>query len=122
MSLRVSFSVILCIGFFIAYAGEPKLSLQRKGKGSDGYNNVTQTWVNDTNVNIKCTNPGYESCEFTSESANFPPNMDDRTKNILETTAVGEGGSFVWGEHTYEYVVVENLGGGDGTVEYTQIL
>jgi len=106
----------------MAYAVNPKLSFQRKAKGPDGYDNVIQTWVDDNNVNIKCTNPGQESCEFTSGSVDFPPNLDDRTREILELTAVGGGGSFEWGGHTYEYKVVENLGGGDGTVEYIKIL
>ena len=53
---------------------------------------------------------------------NFPPNIDERTKGILETKAVGGRGSFVWGERTYEYFVLENLGGGVGTFEDTQIL
>jgi len=61
------------MGFLMAFAAEPKLSIQRKNKGPNGYNNVTQTWVNDNNVNLKCTNPGNESCEFTSGSAIFPP-------------------------------------------------
>jgi hypothetical protein len=122
MNLRTSLSVVICLGVFWAYAAKPKLSFQRKGKGPNGYDNVIQTWVNDDNVNIKCTNPGYETCEFTSGSANFPPNMDERTKDILLSTPVGEGGTFTWGEHTYEYLVVENLGGGDGTVEYIQTI
>lgn len=102
------------------FAGEVKVDFQRKDGGPEGYYRVVQTWTGDEKANVKCTNPGYEACEFTSGASgvDMPLNMDELCYEIL----TGSFSGTIDNPNSTEpitYEVIENYGGGQGLVRFT---
>lgn len=100
--------------------GKPdKITATKIGRGPDGYDEVKQEWTSDTEGTLDCNNAGTLSCEWRDLSVNG----GRTTVNVSELfdlaiNGAGDTGSFEYGSTTIDYVVLERLGDGQGTVEF----